>query len=245
MCKLHSQIKQRYPDNKIINFNNKISQCKSYKQQLKLLGKLRADNNVFITIERACNIKFNKFVLDLYNDSDHDIDASLANKFCYLIIRGEKTALLNTNQDEIQSTLKHLFYDDPHECGLCCNEFISDDDVFTCYHCKASMCVTCAQHLFDTTSFFCPWCATHLFFPEISKPYDCEDELDFALKKLMAICVPDGQLNNTDIAIGELSKNITHMLFELGARRNHYVDLDYAIHHNGGIQTEHVHICKR
>ena len=61
----------------------------------------------------------------------------------------------------------------------------------------------------------------------------------------MAIWVPDGQLNNTDIAIGELSKNITHMLFELGARRNHYVDLDYAVHHNGGLQTEHVPICKQ
>ena len=238
MNELHSLIKHRYPDTHIINFNDKSLQCKNYKHQMRLLNNLRTNDNTFITIERASNIKFNKFAIELSGEYGDEIDVSIANNLCLIIIRGKKVALLDAEQYEIPSILKHLFHDISHECGLCCNDFTSDNAEFKCYHCKSSMCGTCAQRLFDTTSFWCPYCQTHLLFPEISRPYECHDELDSTLNQLMDGFTKVGKLNMNTVKLGKLPTDTLHLLSELGARINSYVDLDYMIsrsiikHHN-------------
>jgi hypothetical protein len=176
MDRIVRTIVYRYPDAKITEFN-KIAQTHiEFDKLITLLNKLRMDENRFVIIDKKTNKKrFEKFVKSLFGPKVPTEDLPLYN---VILTRGDKTAITIGEQDEIDFILKHTLTDVETECVLCCNDIDINATVYheriRCYHCRNSICVTCAQTLFDTTLFWCPFCGHHYIFPQIAKPTDID-----------------------------------------------------------------------
>ena len=101
------------------------------------------------------------------------------------------------------------------------------------------MCVGCAQHLFNTTAYLCPYCCIHLVYPELCKPAgEYNAELDSYIKLLMRPAISDGLVPPITY-VAALHPSTIRKLCELGASRNN----DFAEHFVECMATE-TKICK-
>jgi hypothetical protein len=175
MQRLAIQINNRYPEAKIAYFNNIANGQIDFDTLLLLLSKMRMDENRFIIIEKIDKKQFYKFAKSLF-DSKHTERGMLVYNF--ILIRGKSTALAVGDPKEIEFILKQSLGDMQNECAICCNDLKLDDNAVHCYHCRNKMCLKCAQTLFDTTLYWCPFCCHHLLLPQIAKPRDVDDAME-------------------------------------------------------------------
>ena len=151
------------------------------------------------------------------------INGDCLNDYRFILLRGEKQAISMNWLEELEHIVKHVLspMQDNLGCSICYNQIATDDDSTQCYHCKNIMCLGCAQQLFDTTPYWCPYCCNHLVFPEISKPIgECSAELDYCLQMMMAHVVPNGKVQPQTYVASLPACNIDK-LCSLGASRNH------------------------
>lgn len=214
MDRLKQIILNRYPDVNISYFNDVASRCKHFKQQLRLIESLCKDNNRVIVIERSSNIRFNKLAQELIGE----LDSTYLNDYCFILLRGPAKAIAMNWLHELQYIVKHVLCPMTSECGICYN-YIADEAT-CCYHCKTMFCMDCAQHLYDTTLYVCPYCCNHLIYPELCKPsgeyHEC---LEYLIRELMVPATIDGKVR-PDMCVAELPSHTIDKLCELGASRN-------------------------
>ena len=173
MEKLKQILLDRYPNININYFNDVAPHCKNIKQQLILINNLRKDDNRVVIIERSSNIRFNKLARELIGE----LDSTSLNDYCFILLRGPAKAIAMNDLPELNHIVKHVLCPIKSDCGICYNT--TTDDVTGCYHCKTLFCMSCAQRLYDTTLYFCPYCCNHLIFPELCKPSgDYHEELE-------------------------------------------------------------------
>ena len=223
MDRLKQLILNRYPDINISYFNDVAGKCKNIKQQLRLIETLRSNTNRIVVIERTGYIHFNKLASEMFGNK---INGESLNDYRFILLRGNNQAISVNWLKELQHIVKHILYmHDKLECNICyiCYNALGDDDSNStqCYHCKNIMCLGCAQQLFDTTPYWCPYCCNHLVFPEISKPSgECSAELDYCLQIMMAHAIPNGKVQPR-VYIASLPVCNIKRLCSLGASRNH------------------------
>jgi len=187
MERLRQRILHRYPDVKINYFNDVMNRCSDTNKLLTVLSNLRKDVDRFIIIENTNYTVFREFAYKLF-DEDVLLNKRLK-RYRFIIIRGEGSAISMNVHDELEFILKHVCGQKHTECNICCNEF--QGECVNCYHCKNDICFTCAQQLFDTTAYWCPFCGYHYLYPQLGKPSDIEQdasELEFQIRRMMQQC---------------------------------------------------------
>ena len=218
MDRLKQIILNRYPSVNITYFNDVASGCNNFKQQLLLIEKLCKDQNTIVIIERSNNIRFNKLAQELIGE----LDSTSLNDYCFILLRGPAKAIAMNWLHELQYIVKHVLCPMKSECGICYNYIV--DEATCCYHCKTMFCMDCAQHLYDTTSYFCPYCCNHLIFPELCKPSgDYHEYLEYVIRELMEPATIDGKVRY-DMCVIALPPHTIDMLCKLGASRNNNFD---------------------
>ena len=126
--------------------------------------------------------------------------------------------------DELKHIVKHILFHMKQECGVCYNRIAEDEGLVGCYHCKTMMCVSCAQHLFETTAYWCPYCCNRVIYPELCKPSgEYNTELDHYIKLLMKHAIPD-DLVQPIAHVAALRPCTIDKLCDLGVSRNSNFD---------------------
>ena len=187
MEKLRQRLLHRYPELKISYFNDVISKCKDTNILLTLLSNMRKHEDRFIIIENINKNIFREFAHQLIGDGEK-INKMLKS-YEFIIIRGEATSISSDDNDELEFILKQVFDKLQPDCHICYNQI--EKERITCYHCKNEICLTCAQELFETTAYWCPFCGHHYIYPQLGKPSNIEQdmtELEFHLKRMIQQC---------------------------------------------------------
>ena len=128
-----------------------------------------------------------------------------------------KSVAMNWLQ-ELQYIVKHVLCHMKSECGVCYNCIA--EEATCCYHCKTMFCMVCAQHLYDTTLYFCPYCCNHVMFPELCKPSgESHEYLDYVIRELMELATIHGKVR-PDMCVAELPSHTIDQLYEVGVSRH-------------------------
>ena len=140
------------------------------------------------------------------------------------IIRRRNVAISRDDDDDLAFILKQICDKRQSECSICYNDMVKNKRI-NCYHCRNDICLNCAQQIFDTTAYWCPFCSHHYIYPQLAKPGNIELDttyLDFHIKRMMIQCksyITDnhGKLKPLTLLMG-LPAETCAAFYQLGAR---------------------------